>query len=184
MLTAKKSNLSLITAAKLGNKKAFDQLVKNCYEKLLGFISSRVTVESKEDLAQETLVEAYKNLFRFKGNSSFSTWLCGIAKQIIQKNERKHKPYLCQLNDNIAWSGKNPYEVIESSELSSRINKFVNSLPPREREAFTLRFIHKKTYALLVKETGLSSSAIKKAVYRAHKKWIRFVNKKMLDDYG
>lgn len=75
MLTAKKSNLSLITAAKLGNKEAFDQLVKNCYKKLLGFIISRVTFESKEDLAQETLVEAYKNLFRFKGNSSFSTLL-------------------------------------------------------------------------------------------------------------
>lgn len=184
MTNVKQSNHSLIIAAKLGDKKAFDQLIKADYKKLFNFIKSRAKDASEEDLTQETLIEAYKNIFRFKEHSSFSTWLCGIAKQIIQKNGRKRKPCFCQLNDNIAWSGKNPYEVIESDELYSYIHKFTNSLPPREKDLFRYRCIQKKPYASLAKETGISPSAAKKTTYRAHNKWKRFINKQILDDYG
>lgn len=184
MLSVKQNNSYLITAAKLGNKTAFNQLIEADYDKLLGFIGSRFTTEPKEDIAQETLIEAYKNFYRFKGHSSFFTWLCSIAKQVIQRTERKRKLHTCQLNEKITWSGKNPYEVIESNELHSYLDKFINSLPPRERESFEFRFIRKKTNALLAKEKGLSPSAVKKAVYRANTKWKSFINQKMLNDYG
>lgn len=48
-----------------------------------------------DDLAQETLVNAWQSLARFHGSSSFSTWLLGIAHnqwRNARRRDRHHVP--------------------------------------------------------------------------------------------
>ena len=42
-----------------------------------------------EDLAQETLVEAWRSLARFDGRCQFSTWLYGILRHRFLKGRRQ-----------------------------------------------------------------------------------------------
>lgn len=175
----------LIVNAKLGDKEAFNQLVKNSYGKLVRFIDSRFsTYLEKEDIVQESIVKAYKNINTFKGLSSFSTWLCTIAKQLVWRKRRGYRPSLCQLNANLAWTGKNPAEVIEFNELQNLSNRFIFSLKRREREVFYLRIMEGMSIKDISQQTGASNDAIKKAFQRANKKWKKYFLPKVMDDYG
>lgn len=44
-----------------------------------------------DDLAQETFVHAYRGLKRFQGNSSFATWLLGIAHNCFRNAQRRQR---------------------------------------------------------------------------------------------
>ena len=44
-----------------------------------------------DDLAQETFVHAYRNLHRFRGDSSFTTWLLGIAHNHWRNARRQQR---------------------------------------------------------------------------------------------
>lgn len=176
---------SLIAHAKLGDKEAFNQLLKNYYGKLFRFVNSRFGFHpDNEDIIQETLIKAYKNIGTFKGFSSFSTWLCKIAKQLVWRKHRDYRYSFCQLNTDLTWTGKSPSEVIEFNELQNLFNRFIHFLPRREKEVFYLRHMEGLPIRDISQQTGVSRDAIKKAFQRANKKWAEFVIPKILDDYG
>lgn len=63
----------------------FDLYQKMVYGYLIGLCGSK---ELAEELTQETFYQALKSLNRFREDSSPSTWLCGIARNLfIQSSE-------------------------------------------------------------------------------------------------
>jgi RNA polymerase sigma-70 factor, ECF subfamily len=44
-----------------------------------------------DDLAQETFIDAFRNLGRFRGQSSFTTWLLGIARNHHRNTWRRQQ---------------------------------------------------------------------------------------------
>jgi RNA polymerase sigma-70 factor (ECF subfamily) len=44
-----------------------------------------------DDLAQETFLQAYRNLSRFRGGSTFRTWLLGIAHNQFRNARRRRR---------------------------------------------------------------------------------------------
>jgi len=45
-------------------------------------LSRTMNEELSEELTQETFYQAVQSIYRFKGESSITTWLCGIAKNV------------------------------------------------------------------------------------------------------
>lgn len=57
-----------------------------------GFLLTRTkNPDIAEELTQETFYQAAKGFSSFQGNSSVSTWLCGIAKNVWLSSLRKEK---------------------------------------------------------------------------------------------
>lgn len=176
---------SLITQAKLGDKEAFSKLIKNSYGKLSRFVNSRFGFHpDNEDIIQETLIKAYKHIGTFKGFSSFYTWLCKIAKQLIWRKQRGYKLSFCQINPNLTWTGKSPDEVIEFNELQSVFNKFISFFPSRQKTVLYLRLMEGMSISDISEQTGVSRDAVKKAFQRASKKWKKSLLPKILEGYG
>src|ERR1700741_900156 len=71
---------TLVTAAKSGNERAFEILVKRQEKKILA-VAHRYTraQEDAKDVVQQTLQNAFVHLHSFEWKSSFSTWLTRIA---------------------------------------------------------------------------------------------------------
>lgn len=61
------------------------------YSKMIyGFLFSKCAdADTAEELTQETFYQAMKSIDRFRGESSVSTWLCGIAVNVWQQHLRK-----------------------------------------------------------------------------------------------
>ena len=69
----------LVTAARGGDRRAFDALAGAHQAQLRGFLARRVGPEAVDDILQETLLGCWTALPRFDGRSRFKTWLYGIA---------------------------------------------------------------------------------------------------------
>jgi RNA polymerase sigma-70 factor (ECF subfamily) len=73
----------LIERARQGDVAAFERLIsdhqRRVYTFALGFVGDP---ERARDLAQEALVKVYRSLGSFRAQSSFSTWLYSIVKNV------------------------------------------------------------------------------------------------------
>ncbi len=71
---------NLVTAAKRGEREAFEQLCRGCSERIFRTLL-RITKnrEDAEDALQESLMSAFVHLKEFDERASFSTWLTRIA---------------------------------------------------------------------------------------------------------
>jgi len=60
-----------------------------------GFLLTRTQdPDLAEELTQETFYRAVKNIGKYKGKSSVSTWLCGIAKNLWYEHARSRKNHV------------------------------------------------------------------------------------------
>ncbi len=96
-----------------------------------------------EDLAQETLVEAWRSLTRFDGRCRFSTWLYGILRHRFLKGRRNQNAArlsaLEALGD-ASSTARGPDAAAESSEDTQRVREAVARLPEGHRLVIELRF--------------------------------------------
>ena len=98
-----------------------------------------------EDLAQETLLEAWRYLTRFDGRSQFSTWLYGILRHRYLKHLRRpDSTRLSSLDTSLSadleHSELPPAEAAERVEDSLRLREVVSQLPDEHRLVIELRF--------------------------------------------
>ena len=82
----------LIAAARAGIEGAFESLVEPLRRPLFAYIYRMVTHrDDAEDLLQDTLLRAVERLRDFRGESSFKTWLFGIATHVCLDHLRAKK---------------------------------------------------------------------------------------------
>lgn len=87
---------NLLGRARKGSNEAFRQLVLMHQQAIRIYVARYVhCAGSADDIAQEVFVTAHKQLGQFRGESTFSTWLMGIArnkaKQYLRMEMRRRK---------------------------------------------------------------------------------------------
>lgn len=84
--------LGLLTAARNGDRHAFDELFAEHVPKLRGVLRRMVGhPDDVDDLAQHSLLKAYEGLRAFRGESSPGTWLCSIGARLAVDHLRNKK---------------------------------------------------------------------------------------------
>ena len=80
--------------AVFGNKRAFDQLVRQYQSPVRRFFLSQTLGDEmlSDDLAQDTFLKAYTHISQYRGTSSFLTWLTRIAYNVWYDHCRKTHP--------------------------------------------------------------------------------------------
>lgn len=80
------SDTEIAQAAKEGDQQAFEALIEKYKNAVYAVILPKVkNFHHAEDLAQETFVQAYKNLSSMKEPEKVGFWLCGIARNVTNK---------------------------------------------------------------------------------------------------
>ena len=88
------SNSELVKKSQLGDKSAFEELVKR-HQELVFSLSFKLTGnrELANDVAQEAFIRAWKAIDKFRGDSTFGTWIYRITVNsawTLRKKAKKH----------------------------------------------------------------------------------------------
>ena len=177
---AELSDIALVTqVAVLHNKKAFDQLVRKYQSPVRRFFLNQTLGDEQlsDDLAQETFIKAYVNITKFRGMSSFSTWLMRIAYNVFYDDVRSRK----QADDIDNSSAMRQSSNSGDSNLKMDIHAALALLKPDERTCITLQLIDGYPIDQISKITGMNENTVKSHLKRGKDKMANYLKENGYD---
>jgi len=132
-----------------------------------------------EDLAQDTLVEAWRCLGRYNGRCQFFTWLCAILLNRYRNTVRQKRPVaLSSLArhdqdefqnriDNLTDPESLPDQAAQLREEAALVLQCIQSLPLKHQQVVYLRFYVDDSFEGIAAALGCSVGTVKSRVFRA-----------------
>jgi len=164
-----------------GEKELFVELTKPYQKMVYAMAISIVKNEiDAEEVAQEALFKAFKNLSSFRGDAKFSTWIVQIAineaRQCLRRQKRVAEQSLdCGIeNDDGGYTPIDladwreiPSEALHRKELRKVLHEAISSLKPKYRDVLVLRDIQHFSVAETAQSLGISEGSVKTRLLRA-----------------
>lgn len=151
----------------------FRQLVDAHQKRLYRFILKNVgNSTDAEDLAQQAFAEAVRSFVTFRGESELSTWLYGIAMNLVRNflSRSPHRIYHFETDEGLADSEldhKNPADQVESDEVLIRLQAELDGLPPEMRDVLVLVAIEDLSYEEAATMLSIPIGTVRSRVARA-----------------
>ena len=170
------SNSELVRKSQLGEKDAFEQLVIR-HQDLVFSLAYKLTGnrEMANDVAQEAFIRAWKAIEKFRGDSTFSTWIYRITVNTawtLRKKARKHNTL--NIEDTyepiVIDEKKDPELVAINSDLSSVLINALDKIPIEQRIIVELKNIEGRSHKEIADYLEISVTAAKVRLHRAHQK--------------
>ena len=164
---------NLLPLARAGGAAAFDALVGGLRDRL--WRSARVMCRDDrqaEDLAQETLVEAWNSIARFDGRCALSTWMHGILRHRFLKAVRRTRSRsVLHFGDagaeDAVHTGPDPAEQARRADDSARLRAAVAALPEEQRAVVELRFFGEATLQDIAAALDCPEGTVKSRLHHA-----------------
>lgn len=164
------NDITLVTQMVVfGNKRAFDALLRKYQSQVRRFLLGLTAGDSQlaDDLAQETFIKAYMNIGKFRGLSSFSTWIMRIAYNTHYDYRRTH--HQTEDADTPAVAARSGGTTADCA-LGMDILKALATLKPEERTCITLQLIEGQPIDKIASITGMTSGTVKSHLHRGKEK--------------
>ena len=166
----------IIERAGRGDEAAFDTLVHSYHDRLMGLLVRTVRDPLlAQELAQQTWIKVWKNLPKFKGRSSFFTWLYSIATRTALDHFRKVKrrneyEYLDEIAASES-SGRHsqPDQKMMNSELQQEFYQAMDLLPEKLRMVLILREVEGLSYKEISQVIKCREGTVMSRLYNARK---------------
>lgn len=157
----------LVQAAQKGDKNAFSEIVILMQQQVFQYCYPMVANRhDAEDIVQETFIRAYEKLDQYKEEGRFIGWLLTIAhRTCLNKVKKKNRSYaLMKKLESKEVIINESYEAEHGEALA-----ILDTLKPKIRAVFILKFIHGMSYEEISAIVGLSPINLRKQVERAKK---------------
>jgi RNA polymerase sigma-70 factor (ECF subfamily) len=120
-----------------------------------------------EDLAQETLLEAWRNAHKLHDATGADRWLSAIARNVCRRWVRRRGRDTALA----ATLGEQPAPVdveleLERAELTELLDRALTHLPPVTRDVLVRRFVHDSPHAEIAARLGVSEDAVSMRITR------------------
>lgn len=171
---------SLVAASAAGDAEAFAALVAR-YQAAIVNLARALTADDGEadDLAQETFVRAYRSIGRFRGDSTFRTWLYRVAVNAIRshlkKRARRWRWFGPSLDERDPAGRESPALATPATledDVARRqlIDRALASLPADLRIAVTLRDVQGFEYGEIAAMLGIPIGTVESRIFRARQR--------------
>ena len=125
-----------------------------------------------EDLTQEALLQAYLSFASFQGQSSFCTWMTGIALNIVRNYlnrapQRRHCFVDEEALQDVASDAGDPVAETHLAQLLEQLEEELPKLAPRLREALVLVAVRGLSYEEVAQAQNTTVENVKNRLFRA-----------------
>ena len=170
---------SLLDQARAGDAEAFGEICRVHGTRLLrqavALCGNSVLAE---DLAQDTLVEAWKCLHRYNGRCQFFTWLCAILlnryRNVLRANRFRpastpdaRDPDEFEKQTNLPDHAALPDQAVELRERAMLVRQCVQALPAKHQQVIYLRFYVDDSLEGIAAALGCSVGTVKSRLFHA-----------------
>jgi RNA polymerase sigma-70 factor (ECF subfamily) len=179
------SELDLVRRCQAGDTEAFDELVTRYRTRVFSMIYNMVHSEQDAwDLAQDSFLKAWKSIKRFRGRSSFYTWIYRIVMNVtIDWLRKKHvRGAGAEFDDAIQLREVDPasktvpkaealpYVTMDREEIRLRIDKAIAQLSSEQRAVILMKEIEGMQYHEIAEALGCSIGTVMSRLFYARKK--------------
>lgn len=162
----------LVERAGKGDDGAFEELVRMYQEPLYRYLC-RLSGNGDDamELTQNSFVKAYLSIRRFRGESSFKTYLFSIASNTWKNTLRDRRKRRSVAIDQVPIvSDDNPHDEAVRGQEHRRFWSLVEELPPRQKEALILRVREGYPFEEVAKVMGCTTGSAKASYHHAVEK--------------
>ena len=182
--TVEPDDRTLVKRCQAGDSSAFDELVTRYRTKVFTMVYGMVQNEQDAwDLAQEGFLKAWRSIHRFKGQSSFYTWLYRIMTNVtIDSLRRKGIHGEAEFDDRISPDSVEPgsrttpssvplpHKKVEHKEIRQRIDEAIAKLSAEHRAVIVMKEIEDLQYSEIAEILECSIGTVMSRLFYARKK--------------
>lgn len=155
---------------------AFRELYCAFSRKLYAYVLRQLSDSAQaEEIVADTLYEVWKAPAKFRGESQFSTWLIGIARNKVLMHWRGRKPDadhedVADFADQIASDAPGAFEVMADQQRSDGVRTCVDKLGTDHRECVHLVFYQGMALAEVARIQQIPEGTVKTRLFHARQK--------------
>ena len=178
---------ALIRKAQGGDRLAFEELVRQYDRQVLRLALNIVNrPEDAQDIYQESFLRVYRNLGRFRFESSFHTWLYRIVtntaldhlrRRTSRREDQAPAPETADGGTRDFFDQQptphpaaNPERRLMGREVGEQISAAMKRLTPRERVVFEMKHNLGMRLRAIGEMLGTSEETVKNSLFRATQK--------------
>ena len=181
-LSERDADWVVVQRVQAGDVAAFDELVIKYRERIYSVIYNLTSnKEDSYDLSQEAFIKAFQSIGRFKGKSSFFTWLYRIAVNttlsFLKKN--RHRRFLSYENISEETGTSDIIEVLAAKtstekptllkELQHKLNEALQTLSVKHRTVLVLFEIDNLSHQEIAEIMNCSVGTVRSRLHYAKK---------------
>lgn len=137
-----------------------EQLYRDYYPKVFGYVRSHVQNDSAEDITSDIFLKIYERLDSFdESKSSLSTWIFTVTRNTLIDCYRTRRvfseiPETLETEDDIE-------DEMCNAEMLSALTNALSQMEERERDVIILRYYDGKTLREIAEQMGISYAYVK-----------------------
>ena len=161
---------SLAARLTAGDREAAAELVDIYYERIYRFMRRLGHGRQlSEDLTQETFLRAWRHIGQLRDDKALEAWLYRIAGNVSKLYWRRQKVKELTGVDEIAvpYTGQSGYDVIGHSEELNKLQRAIDRLSWKLRQAVVLHYMQHLSIADAAKAAGIRQGTFKSRLNRA-----------------
>lgn len=168
--------LRLLGRIEQGDEAAFRELYRAFSRKLYAYVLRQLGDPAQaEEIVADTLYEVWRQPARFRGESQFSTWLIGIARNKVLMAFRSRKPDavhedLDAVAEVVASDGESAFDLLAQQERHEGVRHCMERLSDEHRECVHLVFYEGLSLAEVAAVQSCPENTVKTRLFHARQK--------------
>jgi len=188
---------TLLPLLQAGDRKAFEQLVRQHHRALLAAARPLVGVDEAEEVVQIAWIKAHKALPDFEGRSSLRTWLTRIVLNEARMQLRSRRkevlfadtgsaedepmadrftPSGMWASPPVSWSESSPDALLMGEQLGDCIEALLGVMPDNQRMLLELRDASGMDFGEICNTLEISASNARVLLHRARTRLFQLVD--------
>jgi RNA polymerase sigma-70 factor (ECF subfamily) len=155
---------------------AFRELYCAFSRKLYAYVLRQLSDPAQaEEIVADTLYEVWKAPAKFRGDSQFSTWLIGIARNKVLMHWRGRKPDadhddVADLAEELPSDAPGAFDIMAGQQRSDGVRHCVDKLGADHRECVHLVFYQGLSLAEVARIQQIPEGTVKTRLFHARQK--------------